>query len=119
MTRHVERIRNIKIVVHNENEKLEVRTYRGEYLNLMTLIYDQIYTEEFGECKGVGRCGTCHIEILNREIVLTTGGNEITTLSRSSLKTNRSRLACQIAIDETLDGLEVKVITEYEPFKGY
>jgi ferredoxin, 2Fe-2S len=118
MPPHVERTRDIKIFIQNGNVKTEVRTYRGEYLNLMTLIYDHAYSEDFGECKGIGRCGTCHIEILNRDILLSTGGNEITTLSRSSLNTARSRLACQIPIDEGLNGLHVKVVTEYEPFKG-
>lgn len=31
----------------------------------MALLYDKFYMEDFGECKGIGRCGTCHIHILN------------------------------------------------------
>jgi ferredoxin len=41
--------------------------YEGnEYRSLMMLIYDQIYPEGFGECLGMGKCGTCLVEIVRQ-----------------------------------------------------
>ena len=55
----------IHITVMYEGEAYELDTYEGEYRNLMMLIFDSLYTEEFGECKGMGRCGTCLVEVLS------------------------------------------------------
>ncbi|MEO6845231.1 MAG: hypothetical protein ABI184_08660, partial [Ginsengibacter sp.] len=45
------------------NETIKVSTYKGEFRNLMVLINEKIYVEDFGECKGIGRCGTCLVEV--------------------------------------------------------
>ena len=77
----------------------------------MTLLYDKFYVEDFGECKGTGRCGTCHIHILNpREELLNKERNETTTLHRMGTVSANSRLACQILIDEKLNGLHIEII---------
>ena len=44
------------------DEEIKVATYEGEFRNLMILINEKIYVEDFGECKGIGRCGTCLVE---------------------------------------------------------
>ena len=54
-------------IVSDEGRVRLVETYTGEYRNLMALITDKIYVEDFGECKGMGRCGTCVIEIIKTE----------------------------------------------------
>jgi ferredoxin, 2Fe-2S len=101
----------IKIFVHCEGKAFVLDTYTHEYRNLMMLIYDKVYLENFGECKGTGRCGTCHIhivdydgELLNRE------GNENTTFRKMPFVKSNSRLACQIMVDEKLNGLTIEVI---------
>jgi 2Fe-2S ferredoxin len=53
---------HVKVLLGDEEYMLE--TYTNEYRNLMMLLYDKIYIEDFGECKGMGRCGTCVVEIL-------------------------------------------------------
>lgn len=86
-------------------------TYQGEYRNLMALLYDKFYIEDFGECKGIGRCGTCHIHILNHsEELLNKVGNETTTLNKMDFVDSNSRLACQIMIDKKLHGLQIEVV---------
>jgi 2Fe-2S ferredoxin len=96
-----------------------LHSYIGEYRSLMSLIYDRLYVEEFGECKGVGRCGTCHVVLLNKPSLHGLSRNEETTLSKSGLFQEGSRLSCQVLIDESLDGIELEIVSENEPFKGY
>ncbi len=55
----------IKVLIGDE--ELQLETYTHEYRNLMMLLFDKIYLEDFGECKGMGRCGTCMIEIVESE----------------------------------------------------
>ena len=86
-------------------------TCKGEYRNLMVLLNEKFYMEDFGECKGTGRCGTCHIHLLNyQDEWLTKEGNEATTLKKMDCVSINSRLACQIMIDKNLDGLQIEVL---------
>jgi ferredoxin, 2Fe-2S len=102
---------NIHITVLLEGKKYELNTYLGEYRNLMMLIYDKLITEDFGECKGVGRCGTCHIQVLNAPAGLnTTEGKEEITLSRVPGRQENSFLACQIMLVPSLNNLVVQVV---------
>lgn len=87
------------------------RVHPHEYRSLMALIYDKIYIENFGDCKGIGRCGTCHVHILsNHPHLLTREGNETTTLGKMPVTVANSRLACHIPIDHEIDGLHVAVV---------
>lgn len=43
---------DISFTIIGEGEEYMVETYTGEYRNLMALITDKIYVEDFGECKG-------------------------------------------------------------------
>jgi 2Fe-2S ferredoxin len=90
-------------------------TYPGEYRNLMMLIYDKVYIENFGECKGIGRCGTCHVHVLNRPDLLQRQGNENTTLGKMSGTADNSRLACHIVLHAALDGLKVELVNDEDP----
>lgn len=105
--------RHINIVVFIDGQKFHVTTYQGEYRSLMVLLYDKFYLDGFGECKGTGRCGTCHIRVLSSNGQLPSNvGNEITTLSKMISANNHSRLSCQMILDETMDGLVVEVVSE-------
>ncbi|MEJ7736946.1 MAG: 2Fe-2S iron-sulfur cluster-binding protein [Chitinophagaceae bacterium] len=104
-----------KIVIHftayYEGEKYELQTYEGEYRNLMVLLYDKIYIEDFGECKGMGRCGTCAVKVEGLpEAVNALERNEERTLYKMGIQGGDIRLACQILVDETLENVIVKII---------
>lgn len=105
---------SFKVTIHEEEHFVE--TYRGEYRNLMMLLYDKFFMEDFGECKGIGRCGTCHVRIMDyRGELLNMEGNERTTFSKmENIKIN-SRLSCQILIDERIDGLQFEVVNDDNP----
>lgn len=104
---------SIRVTVLYEDDVYELDTYEGEYRNLMMLIFDRIYTEEFGECRGMGRCGTCMLEILS-------GNAELGSMQRNEEATIRKiihprkdiRLACQLLINSSLHGIKVKILRE-------
>ncbi|WP_276371102.1 2Fe-2S iron-sulfur cluster-binding protein [Chryseolinea sp. H1M3-3] len=101
----------IKFFLNCEGKTFVLDTYTHEYRNLMMLIYDKVYLENFGECKGTGRCGTCHILIVDYDgELLTREGNENTTFSKMPFVKSNSRLACQMMVDEKLNGLTIEVI---------
>ncbi len=85
---------------------------RGEFRNLMVLINEKIYVEDFGECKGIGRCGTCLIEIETVQQLPPSGRNEQSTLAKCAVQNRGLRLACQIMIDEGLQDAVVRVVEE-------
>jgi 2Fe-2S ferredoxin len=114
MSFQIERTIRIHVMVHEKEFVLD--TYPNEYSNLMMLIYDKIYPHDFGDCKGIGRCGTCHIKILTPTLALSQlDRNERTTLSRLEASNIDSRLACQILINSSIDGLHVEIMNDDEP----
>jgi 2Fe-2S ferredoxin len=78
----------------------------------MVLINEKIFVEDFGECKGIGRCGTCLIEINTIKPLASSERNEQSTLAKCALQKPGLRLACQIMIDESLKGAVIKVVEE-------
>jgi 2Fe-2S ferredoxin len=100
----------VTITVRYENELYTVETYPGEYRSLMMLIYDRICPEGFGECLGMGRCGTCLIRIVkSRGNLSDLDRNEAATKAKAGITDEAVRLACQIEINSELDGLHLEV----------
>src|SRR5665647_84672 len=97
------------------DEKIKIETYEGEFRNLMVLINEKVYVEDFGECKGIGRCGTCLVEVhgLNGP----SSGmerNEKSTLEKCAVKKPNLRLSCQVMIDQALKNAKIKIVEERE-----
>lgn len=104
----------INITVVFDQEKITLQTFKGEYRNLMQLLYDKIYIEDFGDCKGMGRCGTCLIEILNNSDSFTSlDRNEVETIKKAKVEVEGIRLSCQIIVDELLDNTTIKIFQDY------
>lgn len=101
----------IHFTAYYEGEKHELQTYTYEYRNLMMLLFDKIYTEDFGECKGMGRCGTCAVKINGfSNAVNTLHRNEQQTLAKMNVHREDIHLSCQILIDEQLENSVVEII---------
>lgn len=82
----------------------------AEYHSLMHLIKDKIYTDEFGHCSGMGRCGTCSVYLRNRKFEESDfKRNELTTLRKNGHTDFSTRLSCQIEVDEYLKNEIVQV----------
>jgi 2Fe-2S ferredoxin len=100
----------ISFTVHSFGEETLVQTHVGEYRNLMVLLNEKFYLENFGECGGMGRCGTCVVAVINYPVELSDSGrNEAATLSKAGITNSKMRLACQILIDEELQGATISI----------
>ena len=105
---------DIQFTIINEEEAYTVKTYTGENKNLMSLISDKIYVENFGECGGMGRCGTCVIEILDTENnFVFLERNEEATMKKTGITNPNYRLACQILINEELKNTTFRICYNY------
>lgn len=88
-----------------------ISTSAHAYHNLMQLLNDRIYLNDFGECKGMGRCGTCLVRAVIQPTILTQEyRNHKTTLSKMGYQEEDVFLSCQLAIDEHLHGCRFDVI---------
>src|SRR5690606_22867391 len=103
---------SISLTIFYEERTYSIKTYPYEYRSLMALLYDKIYIDDdFGECKGMGRCGTCVIQILNPKKEITFfDRNETATLSKMGINEEHIHLSCQIELNENIDGLEIKIL---------
>ncbi|OQP42891.1 hypothetical protein A4H97_12115 [Niastella yeongjuensis] len=107
----MEREKNITLFIEYNGNRQTVETFAGEYRNLMVLIKDQMWVEGIGECGGMARCGTCMVELLNAgENLAVTDTKEAAVIRRSTTAHSTIRLACQILVDETISGLQIKVL---------
>ena len=103
---------NYKVTITDVyNDVFELSFTKHQYPSLMTLIANN-YPEEFGECKGRGLCGTCHIKTafgnLNEPIEIT----EKETLKSICGTDLSSRLACQIMLNEKINNMTFKIIID-------
>ena len=111
----MDRNRDINFTILYNDEEIKVSTYEGEFRNLMVLINEKIYVEDFGECKGIGRCGTCLIvaEGLNNSVNVMER-NEKSTLQKCAAQYKNLRLSCQVMINYGLQNAVIKIVEERE-----
>ena len=106
------REKDITLFVEYNGNVQRIETFAGEYRNLMVLIKDQLWVDGMGECGGMARCGTCLVELMNagENLVAVDDKKEAAVIKRTVTTHANIRLACQLLIDETINGLQVKVI---------
>lgn len=100
----------ICLTVLYSSEEYKLQTYAGEYRDLKCLIQDRLFTDDFGQCGGMGRCGTCIVRIGGLGEVPRLLRNEATTLGRIAPGVDNIRLACQIPVDDNLSNLTITII---------
>ena len=100
----------ISFTVTGFGEEYTVQTYENEYRNLMVLLNDKIYMEDFGQCGGQGRCGTCLVEVTaSGGGLLTHERNEQSTIAKKGWVGQNTRLSCQIFINDALNGAVINI----------
>ncbi len=101
---------NYSLTYYDEfNQQCHAHFTVNEYHNLMELLFDK-YVEEWGDCKGRAWCGTCHIEILEGDLIEKIAEDEKQTLWKIDGITLTSRLACQIPVNAELNHLVFRVL---------
>ena len=102
----------IHFTLLENNKQIPIQTDHGEYRNLMYLMKDKLLLDEFGECGGIGRCGTCVIRAVGiTGISKIKDRKESTTLSKMDIVEDDMRLSCQIFITKDLNDSIVEIIS--------
>ena len=100
----------ISLTILYSSEEYKIQTFAGEYRDLKCLIQDRLFTDDFGQCGGMGRCGTCIVRIGGLKENSAFLRNEETTLHRIAPGIDDIRLACQIPVDDELSNLTITII---------
>ncbi|NOT90065.1 2Fe-2S iron-sulfur cluster-binding protein [Ferruginibacter sp.] len=102
--------KEISITIIKAGEVNIVKTYLHQYRNLMVLLNNSIYLENFGECGGQGRCATCMVKAVGLKGNATTmERNEAATIGKARLADEAIRLSCQLLINEDLNGAVIEI----------
>ena len=105
--------KDITITIINDGKEYVIKTYKNEFRNLMVLLNNSIYLENFGECGGMGRCATCLIEVAGlKSNANVLERNEMATIAKTRFAGANFRLACQILITEDLDKTVIDISAE-------
>jgi ferredoxin-2, mitochondrial len=110
---------SIRIVFQNQdgNAVAEAEAASGE--NLLEIAQAKGLALE-GTCEGQMACSTCHIFVDAQwfEKLPKASEEEEDMLDLAAGATRYSRLACQILVSETLDGLSVRIPGEHRNMQG-
>jgi ferredoxin, 2Fe-2S len=85
----------------------------GVQLSLMEALKGEGYPIE-AICGGMALCGTCRVEVLNKDEILIEGANdnEMCMLDTLPCNTGNCRLSCQIQVEGNIDGLKIRIPSE-------
>lgn len=92
----------------------EVEAPTDMNLNLMEVIRMYELAEEgtIGICGGMAMCASCQCYVLNDVLTTQRNDDEEAMLSEAYHVKENSRLGCQIAISDDLQGLEIEIAPE-------
>ena len=95
--------KEISFTILNAGEEIHVKTYEHQYRNLMVLLNNNIYLENFGECGGQGRCATCLVKVIGLSPETSNmERNEKNTIQKAGLSGTNIRLSCQLLVTREL-----------------
>ncbi|WP_294197155.1 2Fe-2S iron-sulfur cluster-binding protein [uncultured Sphingomonas sp.] len=100
------------IVVNREGEE---RTVEGDAgLSVMEVIRENGFDELLALCGGCCSCATCHVHVdpAFADALPPMSDDENDLLDSSGHRDDTSRLSCQIAFTDALDGLKVRIAEE-------
>jgi len=100
------------IVVNREGEEKTVEASAG--LSVMEAIRDNGFDELLALCGGCCSCATCHVHIdpAFKDLLPPMSEDENDLLDSSDHRDENSRLSCQVALTDELDGLRVTIAEE-------
>lgn len=100
------------IVTTREGEERQIDGEAG--LSVMEVIRDAGIDDILALCGGCCSCATCHVHVDDAFIDLLPkmGPDENDLLDSTSDRDAGSRLSCQILLNDSLDGLKVRIAAE-------
>lgn len=99
----------ITVIDTQENTK-EIELVAG--LSLMELLRDEGYDEILAMCGGCCSCATCHVHVTQEGNVLPVveEDEEMLLEHEDNYDQEKSRLSCQIQLDESHAGITVRLV---------
>lgn len=81
-------------------------------LSLMEMLQELGYEEILAICGGCVSCATCHVHIVSspQELPPIEEDEAMLLELADNFDEQKSRLSCQIELDETYDGLEIQLV---------
>jgi len=109
---------NVKFVSSDGEQTLEVVAKEGDNLLTVAQIHDQPLE---GTCEGQMACSTCHVIVDKDDFDKLPEASEMEEdmLDLAAGVKRTSRLACQIELTESLDGLTVRIPSESHNMQGF
>lgn len=100
----------IKItVVDRDDSEQQIEIPEGINLNLMEVLKASDYNI-LATCGGMALCATCHVQVLEGlKNLPEPQDQELDMLDTLPNAGNDSRLACQLRINEQLEGIKIKI----------
>ena len=100
------------IVVNRDGAATEIAAQPG--LSVMEIIRDAGFDELLALCGGCCSCATCHVHVdpAFADKIEPMGEDENDLLESSDHRNESSRLSCQLAFSDALDGLKVTIADE-------
>lgn len=95
-------------VINKEGEHIELEAPTDFNFNVMEIIRAGDIPME-GTCGGMALCASCHVYIESDHDLFDRSEEEEDMLDQAFFVTDRSRLCCQINIDQSMDGLVVRL----------
>ena len=97
------------IVVDRDDSEQEIEIPEGINLNLMEVLKASDYNI-LATCGGMALCATCHVQILEGlENLSEPQDQELDMLDTLPDAGSDSRLACQLRVNEQLEGIKIKI----------
>ena len=95
-------------VIDHEGKSHEIEAPTDLNLNVMEIVRAADLPME-GTCGGMALCASCHVYIESDHDIFDRSEEEEDMLDQAFFVTDKSRLACQLPIEESLDGLVIRL----------
>ena len=104
-------MKDITLYIETDGEKIPITVPTDMNLSLMEVLKGNDYPV-LATCGGMALCATCHVEVVENDNYKEASDAEWDMLDTLPNLTDSSRLACQMRIEEEMDGMVIRLLTE-------
>lgn len=98
-------------IIDREGKKHELLGPTDMNMNVMELC-KSYELPVIGECGGMAMCATCQCYLESETSLVEQSDSELDMLDQAFFVKNNSRLGCQIQLDESIDGIILRLAPE-------